>query len=85
MSMQKLAGTPLLLMLLLDPTALAATKQDELPDREMLRMIDFLRDWEMIKNMEMMRELQAMEQAGDRGSKTATQKTLPGVKKERVK
>ncbi len=72
-------------MLLLDPMALAATQKDESPDREMLQMIDFLRDWEMIKNMEMMRELQAIEQAGNQGSKASTQKTFPGTKKEGVK
>ena len=36
----------------------AATKPAEQPDKEMLRMMDFLKDWDVIDNMEMMKDLQ---------------------------
>jgi len=49
----------LLLIFVLQPLgSLAATKQVEQPNKEMLRMIDFLKDWEVINNMEMMKDLQ---------------------------
>ncbi len=39
--------------------SLAATKQAaEIPDKDMLRMMDFLKDWELINNMEMMKDMQ---------------------------
>lgn len=36
----------------------AAEKAGDKPDPEMLRMMEFLRDWEMFKNMEVLKEMQ---------------------------
>jgi hypothetical protein len=63
--------------------AVPATKDTQPPDREMLKMMEFLRDMEMIKQMEMLQDMQHLETVGD--SKTAPQKTAPVKKKESVK
>jgi hypothetical protein len=67
-----LAGTP----------TLAATKDAGEPDREMLRMMEFLREIEMLKQMEMMREMHDFEQAGGQLPPT---KSPPDKKKEPAK
>ena len=74
-----------LLVLLLVTAGLAATKDDAKPDREMLRMIDFLREMEVIKNMDLMQDLTAIEQTRDETSGKTTSKTPTGRKKEAVK
>jgi hypothetical protein len=51
----------------------------------MLRMMDFLRDMEMIKEAEMMRDLSQVEQVGDQGSETRAGKPLPSKRKAAVK
>jgi len=74
----------LFLLLALPPAGLAATKGVEPPDKEMLRMMDFLREMEMIKQVEMMQDLSQVEQ-GDPGSDNRLQKPLPTKKKEAAK
>jgi hypothetical protein len=75
----------LLLVLLAAITARAATK-DQQPDREMLRMMDFLREMEMIKQMEILRDMHAVEGlAGDQVRNTHPSKPPPARKKEAVK
>ena len=75
----------LFLFLALPPAGLAATKGVEPPDKEMLRMMDFLREMEMIKQVEMMQDLSQVEQGGDPGSDNRLQKPLPTKKKEAAK
>ena len=65
--------------------AVSATKEQELPDKEMLRMIDFLRDMEMIKQMEMMRDLQRLEASPAQANNSAPRKAAPSAKKETLK
>ena len=50
----------LLLVLTSTPTS-AANKDPEQPNKEMLRMMDFLRDMEALKHMEMMPDVQHLE------------------------
>ena len=50
------------MLLLAQPAAgMAATKESAPPDREMVKMIEFLRQMEMIKQMDMLREMQQLE------------------------
>lgn len=65
-------------------SAVSATKDNQPPDREMLKMIEFLRDMEMLKQMEMLQDMHHLENAGE--PKTGTPpKTPPTKKKETVK
>jgi hypothetical protein len=76
-----------LLVLLIVSPALAATKDNEKPDREILRMMDFLRELELMKNIEMMQDLPHVdvEQIRDQTPGATGQKPLPERKKEAVK
>jgi hypothetical protein len=73
-------------MLVLAPaTSLAASKEAERPDKDMLRMMDFLRDLEVIKHMEMMKDMQQVEQVGGQAPRGTAQTTTPAKKKEAAK
>jgi len=73
-------------MLVLAPASLlAASKEAERPDKEMLRMMDFLRDLEVIKHMEMMKDMQHVEQVGDQTPRGAAQTSSPAKKREAAK
>ena len=63
----------------------AAGKDNESPDKEMLRMMDFLREMEMIKQAEMMQDLSQVERVGDQNSDTRVQQPLPSKRKEAAK
>jgi len=67
--------------LLVSSVGVAATK-DEPPDREMLKMMEFLREMEMIKQMEMLRDMHVVENAGDQAKTPTPAKSTPGKKKE---
>jgi len=75
----------LLLVLFIVSPGLAATKDNEKPDREMLRMMDFLREMELLRNIEMMQDLPHVEQVREPASGETVQKPPPGRKKETVK
>jgi hypothetical protein len=75
----------LLVLLLAAPPCFAATKDADRPDREMLRIMEFLREIEMLKQMELMRDMQEVEHAGDKPPNGTAQKSLPGKKKEATK
>lgn len=60
-----------------------AATRDEPPDREMLKMMEFLREMEMIKQMEMLRDMHVVENAGDQAK--TPQKPARGRKKETPK
>jgi len=55
----------LVLPLVIAPPVLSAATQADLPDKEMLKMMDLLREMEMIKQLEMMRELDRAESLGE--------------------
>jgi len=75
----------LFLLLSAAPPCFAAAKDADPPDREMLRMMEFLREMEMLKQMELMREMGDVEQA-DSGAPGATpQKSPPAKPKEKTK
>jgi hypothetical protein len=82
--MRPLAGLILAFALLVPSVGIAATK-DEPPDREMLKMMEFLREMEMIKQMEMLRDMHVVESAGDQAKNPTPQKSTPGKKKEILK
>ena len=62
----------------------AATKEPDLPDREMLRMMELLRHMEMIKELEVLRDMEHLENGGAQ-PKTAPPPSAPKKKKETVK
>jgi hypothetical protein len=82
--MRPVAGLTLALALLASSLGGAATK-DEPPDREMLRMMEFLREMEVVKQMEMLRDMHVVENAGDQSKNPPPQKPAPGKKKEILK
>ena len=73
-------------MVLLEAATGRAATKDQQPDREMLRMMDFLREMEMIKQMEILREIHAVEGLADEQVRnTNPSKPPPARKKEAVK
>ena len=74
----------MLLVLTVSTVGFAANKDGSAPDKEMLRMMDFLREMEMIKQAEMMQDLSQVEQVGQ-SSEPRPQKSLPYKRKEAAK
>lgn len=61
-------------------SSFAGTKEEELPDREMIRLMELLREWDMIKNLDLMRQLVNLEgteegPADETGQKPPRQRT----------
>jgi hypothetical protein len=76
----------LLLLWMMEPLgSSAATKQVEQPDKEMLRMMDFLKDWDVINNMEMMKDLQQVAPEADQPPRGGAREPGPARKKEAAK
>ena len=69
----------LVLLLLAAPLVLAAEQQDK-PDKEMIRLLEFLQRWDMIKDWDLMRELPAIE--NESGVATSSRKDFPARKKD---
>ena len=78
-------GLTLALVLAAAPSAAAAGKDQELPDKEMLRMMDFLKEMDMIKQIEMMQELHRVDAVGDQVKNARPPKPGPAQKKETLK
>lgn len=74
-----------LLVLAVSTVGFPASKESAAPDKEMLRMMDFLREMEMIKQAEMMQDLSQVDQVGDQNPDTRPQKPLPSKRKEAAK
>ena len=73
------------LMLWLGSYAFAASPDSAPPEREMLRMMDLLRDMEMIKQIDMLQDMPNLAQ-GDVSTKTAPErKSAPAKPKESAK
>lgn len=83
--MRPVAWLILLVALMVSRAGFTATKDNQPPDKEMLRMMDFLRDMEMIKQAEMMQDLSQVEQGGDQGPEPRSGKSLPSKRKAAVK
>lgn len=83
--MRKFTPLALLVLLALAHAGQPTTKNAERPDKEMLRMMDFLREMEMIKQAEMIQELTQIEQIENQASDTRARKAVPGKKKETAK
>jgi hypothetical protein len=69
-------------LLLIQAVTLAASNEPEQPDKEMLRMIDFLKDLEVIRNMDMMKDMQRLEQMRDQAARDPGQSSTPPAKKK---
>lgn len=73
------------LVLWLGSAAFAASADSAPPDREMLRMMDLLREMEMIKRIDMLQDMPNLAQ-GDVSTKTAPErKSTPAKQKESAK
>jgi hypothetical protein len=71
-------------LLCLDCFAPAAFTQEK-PDREMLRLMEVLQQWDMIKDLEFMRDLARIEAHTERASTTSPSKDAAGSKKDPTK
>ena len=67
------------------PPAVSATKEPELPDNEMLKMIEFLREMEMIKQLDLIRDMHQLDAVGVQAKDSAPRKAAPPIKKETAK
>jgi hypothetical protein len=83
--MRQVTGLTFVLVLAVSTAGFAANKDSSAPDKEMLRMMDFLREMEMIKQAETMQDLSQVEQVGDQNSDTRLRKPLPTKRKEAAK
>ena len=75
----------LVLLLASSPPAFGAARDAQLPDKEMLQMMEFLREMEMIKQLEMMRELDRAESVGEPAKNSLPPKPAAAKKKETPK
>jgi len=69
-------------LLLFYPSAFAGTKEGE-PDKEMLRLMELLREWEMLKNLDLVRDLEKVERAGELSPEPSAQKSQQKTTKEK--
>jgi hypothetical protein len=83
--MRHVSWLTVLFVLAVSTVGFSANKDSSAPDKEMLRMMDFLREMEMIKQAEMMQDLSQVEQVGDQNSDTRLRKPLPSKRKEAAK
>lgn len=67
------------------PPVISAAKDQELPDKDMLKMIEFLREMEMLKQIDMMRNLDRVDGAANQGRNLPAAKSAPATKKETPK
>ena len=65
--------------------AVSATKEPDLPDKEMLKMMEFLREMEMIKQLDLMRDMHQVDTVGVQAKDGAPRKAAPPIKKETSK
>lgn len=72
---------PLLTLTLFANVPVQAATKDDPPEREMLKMMELLREMDMIKQVEMLRDMQVIE-AGSDQAKNAPPRKSPPSKKE---
>ena len=75
----------ILCLVMTAPAAAWGAAKDEPPDREMLKMMEFLREMEMIKRMDMLQDMQNIENADEPAKSGAPSRSAPGKKKETAK
>ena len=83
--MRQVAWLLLFVALTVSRVGYTATQDSQPPDKEMLRMMDFLREMELINQAEMMQDLSQVEQIGDPSSDNRVRQPLPGKRKEAAK
>jgi hypothetical protein len=64
---------------------MAATKDSDKPDKEMLRMMELLKDMDMIRQIDLMQDIQKVEPSAGAAEGTATEKSVPARKRELAK
>ena len=69
-------------LLVFYPSVFAGTREGR-PDKEMLRLMELLREWEMIKNFDLVRDLESMERAGEPSAERGSQKSQQRTTKEK--
>jgi hypothetical protein len=84
-TMHRCHWLPLIILLIVAPAAYGATKEPELPDKEMLKMMDLLREMEMIKQLEMMQDMDRAGLLGDQAKNSLPQKPPSAKTKESPK
>src|SRR4249919_1845921 len=82
--MKKTIGIVICAILFAARTGLTAAKTADRPDPEMLRMMEFLKDWEMLRNMELLRGMQGIGKEPISPGVTG-QESLPPRQKETAK
>ena len=73
----------LIILLIGVPVLFGAAREQEPPDKEMLKMMEFLREMEIIKQQELMRELDRAESLAAQGGTSAPQKPVVAKKELR--
>jgi len=66
-------------------SSFAATKAEERPDREMLKLMELLRDWEMIKELDLMRQIENLNRMEEPGKGAISQDSQRGKTKDKQK
>ncbi|MGH7874458.1 MAG: hypothetical protein ACREQO_19870 [Candidatus Binatia bacterium] len=82
--MLKRVAATLLFLVIAATMAMTATKDSEKPDPEMLKMMEFLREMEVIKQIDLLQDMHRVEAASDQ-TRAAPRKTEPVKQKETVK
>ncbi len=77
--------TPIVAFLVLWIGSWGAAADSAPPDREMLRMMDLLRDMEMIKQIDMLQAMPNLEQGETTAKSASAPKPLPAKQKESAK
>ena len=83
--MMSLSGLVVAFALGVSSVAFAATKDTAPPDREMLRMMDLLREMEMIKQIDMLQDMHNFDNGVEQAKNAAPQKPASGKQKETAK
>lgn len=66
-------------------SSFAGTKQEELPNREILKIMELLREWEMIKDLDLMRQLGNLDRMEEPATEPGTQNPQRGRIKDKPK
>lgn len=64
------------------PSCFTALRAEEEPDREMLRLMELLQEWEIINNLDMMRQLETVERIEETSAERGYQESPPEEKEK---
>jgi hypothetical protein len=73
------------LVLLMASNLSAASKSDEVPDRELLRIIELLREMEVIQRLDMLQQMDYLDSGAARSKQNPPRKTAPKKNQEAPK